>query len=840
MNLVVLLLCMLVASRGMTQNTGILEIVLFNSVENGDYKTRSYRLNGEFSAAGARVSAEGQLMQLHPLGLCNTQIYDDVYDFGWVGVVKLEEHEPIKCLSVVGKARRAIQRGATAVIFDVSDSPDAAAELESVVEPLHRPVIIIRGREAAKLMNIVNTQDQAQLRLIYSPADKEERGVEISRKDYFNMGIFVAVFVIFSLICVCVILKVRWRNRERQLSMTNLAKRAIAKLETRKYIPKTTKHKHVHTPDSDSSLQSSASESCAICLEGYQEEQVLRVLPCNHDFHRICVDPWLLNKGTCPLCKVNITAQVELPPSEVSGNHDNNTQNTGYSIVSPSGQRSNYMPLQYPPRDLPPAPVHVIPNHHPLLQTTCPSCEGTVGSSQSSTDSYLQQGFNTHTEHYYQNIDCIHSIPERKMVVGSYRRSVGPYFPSRMSTTHVMSPSCQGQCGYSHRAGPRRPLILPVPHSVRRACESEAEREAVRAASIVAVRGSSSSDPNPSDTSLECDCCKQSAGSTMFDSNRSTYGSSDNKDSSDVSSYDSYFYRDHSPQSSGDEKHHLPNETKLPSVHVRPSCGLGRGRRESDHREAAQSHTCRSRDKNNLDIVKREKCAQERVCDMWRKVHNSAPCNHKKSDTSHILVNTRPQGGAGAAPSVCRRHKSSVISMQRSRTFSSSRDFQSGVKVGSTLDPQVCIRQHRVSAPSQTFRDSAITSSYTRTHSGGMHYSATRRYSLCLDCKGGHQGHVAFRSRNSHAFSQWNSSGSHGARSRPNQLTVCSSSIRAERGYSRLVRPMPYRPVVCEMCRRLTHVPVPRRSVVLYTEPQGAFITIPLGEKEKYDPENGV
>lgn len=43
---------------------------------------------------------------------------------------------------------------------------------------------------------------------------------------------------------------------------------------------------------------------CVVCLEKLKNAEVCRVLPnCHHEFHALCVDPWLLEKLTCPTCR---------------------------------------------------------------------------------------------------------------------------------------------------------------------------------------------------------------------------------------------------------------------------------------------------------------------------------------------------------------------------------------------------------------------------------------------------------------------------------------------------------------------------------------------------------
>lgn len=45
---------------------------------------------------------------------------------------------------------------------------------------------------------------------------------------------------------------------------------------------------------------------CCICLAKYEDNDDIRELPCNHFFHKECVDKWLKINALCPLCKTAV------------------------------------------------------------------------------------------------------------------------------------------------------------------------------------------------------------------------------------------------------------------------------------------------------------------------------------------------------------------------------------------------------------------------------------------------------------------------------------------------------------------------------------------------------
>ncbi|XP_003471771.3 E3 ubiquitin-protein ligase RNF149 isoform X2 [Cavia porcellus] len=47
-------------------------------------------------------------------------------------------------------------------------------------------------------------------------------------------------------------------------------------------------------------------ENCAVCIENFKVNDLIRILPCRHIFHSTCIDPWLLDHRTCPMCKLDV------------------------------------------------------------------------------------------------------------------------------------------------------------------------------------------------------------------------------------------------------------------------------------------------------------------------------------------------------------------------------------------------------------------------------------------------------------------------------------------------------------------------------------------------------
>nr|ACU16805.1 unknown [Glycine max] len=80
---------------------------------------------------------------------------------------------------------------------------------------------------------------------------------------------------------------------------------------------------HIQNNKQQSSESASASNFnedswCCVCLSRLKAKDEIRVLPCSHKFHKICVNKWLKGRHkTCPLCRFSMGAEEKSHRAEM-------------------------------------------------------------------------------------------------------------------------------------------------------------------------------------------------------------------------------------------------------------------------------------------------------------------------------------------------------------------------------------------------------------------------------------------------------------------------------------------------------------------------------------------
>jgi len=186
---------------------------------------------------------------------------------------------------------------------------------------------IVSGDTGKQLINLIETEavaKEAYCEILVGTHYVDRKEWKVSRTSVLFVLVSFILLMCISLAWLVFYYVQRfrhiYRNDRKEKQLLSAAKKAISKL-------KTVSFQHAASEEDD---------TCAICLEGYKDGDTLRILPCKHEFHKSCIDPWLLTHRTCPMCKSNILKAlgVDLPYDVNIARHD---VESSTNAIAPTG-----------------------------------------------------------------------------------------------------------------------------------------------------------------------------------------------------------------------------------------------------------------------------------------------------------------------------------------------------------------------------------------------------------------------------------------------------------------------------------------------------------------------
>lgn len=171
---------------------------------------------------------------------------------------------------------------------------------------------------------------------------EQHNPTNISKTSVMFVSISFVVLMIISLawLVFYYIQRFRYAHAKERLTrrLASAAKKAIAKIPQR-------------TLKAGDKELDPEFDQCAVCIEGYKTSDVVRTLPCKHIFHKSCVDPWLLDQRSCPMCKLDILRAYGMHISHLSSSQESVHGEPDSNELTPSGME--------------PGPVLITQEQHP-------------------------------------------------------------------------------------------------------------------------------------------------------------------------------------------------------------------------------------------------------------------------------------------------------------------------------------------------------------------------------------------------------------------------------------------------------------------------------------------
>ncbi|XP_032993452.1 E3 ubiquitin-protein ligase RNF128 isoform X2 [Lacerta agilis] len=201
------------------------------------------------------------------------------------------------------KINRAAAQGAEAVV--IYNSPSRGNRTASMAHPGTGNTVAIMISHSKGIEILRRLEKGYQVTMVIEVGKKHGSWMNNYSIFFVSVSFFIvtAATVGYFIFYSARRLRLARAQNRRQRRLKADAKKAIGRLQLR-----TLKQGDEETgPDAD---------SCAVCIEVYKPNDVVRILTCNHLFHKNCIDPWLLEHRTCPMCKCDILKALGIEVDE--------------------------------------------------------------------------------------------------------------------------------------------------------------------------------------------------------------------------------------------------------------------------------------------------------------------------------------------------------------------------------------------------------------------------------------------------------------------------------------------------------------------------------------------
>ncbi|XP_035290290.1 E3 ubiquitin-protein ligase RNF128a isoform X1 [Anguilla anguilla] len=278
--------------------TAYLNVSFFDSENNETFWRQEE--SGLYGQDSPREPVTGEVLLPEPIHSCDLEtLYDVPGDAkSWIALIQ----RGYGC-TFTEKINIAASKGATAVV--IYNEPGTENRVIQMSHPGTGNTVAImightRGMEIVSLIKRgISVTMSIEVGKQHGPWMSQYSVFFVSISFFVVTAATVGYFIFYS---ARRLNSVRQQSRK-QKQLKAEAKKAIGQLQIR-----TLKQGDQETgPDAD---------TCAVCIEAYKPGDVLSILTCNHFFHKTCIEPWLLEHRTCPMCKCDILKALGIEPEE--------------------------------------------------------------------------------------------------------------------------------------------------------------------------------------------------------------------------------------------------------------------------------------------------------------------------------------------------------------------------------------------------------------------------------------------------------------------------------------------------------------------------------------------